>query len=552
MNLARDILDFHGQLQGDRCNWENLWQRISDKVLPEHDGFSSYEPYKGGQDNRDVYDSTTTSAAIKLASALNDMLTPRNQLWHGLTTSEDEINEDRTFKLWAEETRNILFAKRYSARSNFASQIYESFLGLVVFGTTGMFVDKAERGVLRYRSVHLADLYITENSHGVVDYAHRVLRYTALQMKERFTETLPEKVKQALEKNPLEKFEVVHCIKPNDDYMPGSFDNKRMRFKSVYVCVTSKEVLQEGGYNKFPLPVSRYRTAPRQTYGSSPAIQCFADTQMLNEMEKSILRQGQLAVTPPLASHNDAALNAFHLAPGAMNYGSIDDQGRPLVQPLQLGGNFNLGLELSDRRREIINDSFMVNLFQILLEGPSMTATEVMERAREKGQLLAPAGGRQQSELLGGIIAAEMDRLEEDGVLPPKPPILLEAEEAGIEVSVNYTSPLNKAQRAEEGLSIQRTLESVIPLMQIDPKAGRRFKWDEISAGLAEINGMSENYMYSDEELKTMDIQEAQQQQAAQLLEAAPVLAQSGKNFAEAQAIAQSSSGQQLPNIIPQ
>ena len=36
----------------------------------------------------------------------------------------------------------------------------------------------------------------------------------------------------------------------------------------------------------------------------------------------------------------------------------------------------------------VINDAFLVTLFQILTETPEMTATEVIERTREKGALL--------------------------------------------------------------------------------------------------------------------------------------------------------------------
>ena len=46
-----------------------------------------------------------------------------------------------------------------------------------------------------------------------------------------------------------------------------------------------------------------------------------------------------------------------------------------------------------------------------------MTATEVLERAREKGALLAPTMGRQQSEALGPMIEREIDILVECGLM---------------------------------------------------------------------------------------------------------------------------------------
>jgi hypothetical protein len=77
--------------------------------------------------------------------------------------------------------------------------------------------------------------------------------------------------------------------------------------------------------------------------------------------------------------------------------------------------------------RAIINDSFLVTLFQILIDSPQMTATEVLQRAQEKGALLSPTMGRQQSEFLGPTIERELDVLAQQGMIPPMPAILQQA-----------------------------------------------------------------------------------------------------------------------------
>jgi hypothetical protein len=51
-----------------------------------------------------------------------------------------------------------------------------------------------------------------------------------------------------------------------------------------------------------------------------------------------------------------------------------------------------------------------------------MTATEVLERTREKGALLAPTTGRQQSKALGPMIEGELEILARAGALPELPP----------------------------------------------------------------------------------------------------------------------------------
>jgi hypothetical protein len=553
-NEAKQIIEMHGRMKAERNNFDALYQRISERILPEYGGF--YQEQIHGQPKRreKIFDSTAPSALEKLASALDDMLTPRNSRWHGLETNDEEINQNREFKIWAREVTEILFAERYSARSNFASQIHECYLGLGAFGTTSIFVDDTYTGGLRYKSQHLANIWVRENNHGIIDYAHRGFEYDPQQAIDAFgEENLPNEILQAQQTSPLRKYKFIHCVKPNPDYIPGNPNPDFMKFSSIYVSETGQKVVSRGGYRTFRLPTSRYKTMPNQLYGSSPAIRVLPDIMTLNEMEKTILKQGQKSADPTLLATRDALLGQFAMVPGHINYGGLDDRGNPLIREMQTGANFPLTLEMTDRRREIINDAFLVNLFQILVETPSMTATEVMERAKEKGMLLAPTGGRQQSELLGGIIECELDILEQQGKLPPKPDILLEAEEMDdTYMVVQYTSPLNQAQRAGEGLAIQRTLEAVTPLAQIDPNVLKPYNLPKISRELADINGMDPSLMFSDEELQAMEEAQLQQQQAEQLLNAAPVVAQSAKNFAETQAISQAPSNMPLPNIIPQ
>jgi hypothetical protein len=302
-------------------------------------------------------------------------------------------------------------------------------------------------------------------------------------------------------------------------------------------------MMSENGYQTFPYAVSRYVTAPKEIYGRSPAMTVLPDIKMINEMSKTVIRAAHKIVDPPLLLQEDGVLQAFNTRPGALNYGGVDDQGRQVVQPLQTGARVDIGMEMMEQRRKVINDAFLITLFQILVESPSMTATEAMLRAQEKGALLAPTMGRQQSEMLGPMIEREIDILARAGILPPMPEAMIER---GGEIEIEYVSPLNRAQRAEEGVAILRTLESVIPLAQFDPSVLMIFKPEEIARELSEINGVPAKILRSRDEIEAMKAQQAEQQQTQQLLEAAPVVANSAKTMAETAALA----GQQ-PAALP-
>jgi Bacteriophage head to tail connecting protein len=308
-----------------------------------------------------------------------------------------------------------------------------------------------------------------------------------------------------------------------------------MEYASYYIGVDDRIVVEEGGYRTFPYAMGRYITTPGETYGRSPAMLVLPDIKMLNEMKKTIIRGAHLAVRPPLLLQEDGALQAFDMRPDALNFGGVDSNGNPLVHPLNTGGDHRLGLDLIEAQQRVINDAFLVTLFQILVDQPTMTATEAMLRAQEKGALLAPTMGRQQSEMLGPMIERELDILAYAGALPPMPQELIDA---GGNIEVEYVSPLNRAQRAEEGVAIMRTFEAIAPLAQIDPRVMKAFNPVLAARELAEINGMPAKIIRSDEEIDAMDAAEEQQMAAAQLLEAAPVAAQTAKTMAETQQIA--------------
>lgn len=243
-------------------------------------------------------------------------------------------------------------------------------------------------------------------------------------------------------------------LPPRSDVDPTKADYRGMDFASYYVALAGKTLLAESGYRSFPYAISRYTTAPGEIYGRSPAMLALPAIKTLNEEKKTLLKQGHRTVDPVLLTHDDGVLDGFSLRPGAINPGGVSMDGRPLVHALPVG-NLAVGKDMMDDERLVINDAFLVTLFQILVDTPQMTATEVLERAREKGALLSPTMGRQQSEFLGPMIARELDVLMRQSLLPPLPGVLIEAQG---EYKIEYDSPLSRAQRAEEAAGISRLM----------------------------------------------------------------------------------------------
>jgi hypothetical protein len=532
-------------MAGDRGTWEEHWREIAERVLPRENWFQTANKTPGDKRQEKVFDATAILALERFAAAMESMLTPRTMKWHKLAVKNPELAEDQQIQAYLDEVTNILFRVRYSPKANFASQVHENYMSLGAFGSGAIFIDDIVGFGIRYKSIHLSEVFFSENHVGIVDKVHRKFELTARQAIEKWgADKISEKIRSAAENNPEQKFEFLHCVKPNQDRQPGRRDYRGMPFISYYICLTSHMILSESGYNSFPYAISRYVTAPKEVYGRSPAMTVLPDIKMLNEMSKTVIRAAHKIVDPPLLLQEDGVLQAFNTRPGALNYGGVDDQGRQVVQPLQTGARVDINMEMMEQRRRVINDAFLITLFQILVETPNMTATEAMLRAQEKGALLAPTMGRQQSEMLGPLIERELDILGRAGVLPPMPEALVEL---GGDVDIEYVSPLNRSQRAEEGVAILRTLESIAPLAQIDPSVMMRFNPDQIVKELAEINGVPAKILRSDEEIEAMKQEQNQQAEAQALLQAAPVAANSAKTLAETAALAG-----QVPGPLPQ
>jgi len=170
--------------------------------------------------------------------------------------------------------------------------------------------------------------------------------------------------------------------------------------------------------------------------------------------------------------------------------------------------------------KEIINDAFLVSLFQILVETPQMTATEVVERTREKGVLLAPTVG-QQNNTLGQMIEREIDVLSGLGIGPPMPSILREA--AG-EYKIEFDSPLTRMAKAGEASGFMQTVdwatEKAAALGRtdiLDP-----VNWEVAIPELLENRNVPLRWINSPDKIAALAKQRQEQMQQQQMIEAAP------------------------------
>lgn len=533
-DLLNQIMRDQSSMENSRKTWEQHWEEVAERCLPRASGFTA-KKQDGTKRSEKAIDSTPILALERFAAAVESVVTPRTQTWHGL--QNERFADDNEVQEYFEECTRILFRLRYAPWANFANQMSENYISIGAFGNGCMFVDELPGKGMRYACYPLQEIYFEENYQGLIDLVHRKFCLTARQAVQQFgKENLPDFIQRASENAPMTKYDFIHRVAPNDNvrYVNGepAPGPDGMPIASYYISVSGKKLVRKGGYHTMPYCIGRYQKSPGETYARGPGMTALPDIKVLNEMNKETLVGAQLANRPPILVSDDGVLDAFDLRPASINAGGVDANGRPKAMPFTTGSQPALGLEMMDQKRKLINDVFLVTLFQILVDNPQMTATEAMLRAQEKGQLLAPTMGRIMSEQLGPMIEREVDICARMGLFPPPPQQLVDA---GMEFDIDYQSPLIRLQRADEGSGIAQTLQIAASLAQSKPDIMGLFKMGDILRDFAEINGMPRSLILDADEEEQMKVQQIQQQQLQNVLQTAQPLAAAADSIASAQ-----------------
>jgi hypothetical protein len=514
----------------ERTIWRNVfagqWEECAQLIWPEHRNTFFYGSWNfpGQKKSFQQVDASGMLALHRFSAIADSLLTPANSKWHTLEASDDYVMKDRATRLWFDTLTRLLFKYRRNPLANFRGQNNANFRSLGGFGNATMLIDAFDgrdyhglRG-LRYRSVPLGETFFAENHQGIVDSIIRWFRLTAQQAAGKWgMDRLPLQIVAAIEKGSQQPFNFLHCVKPRRDYDRQRYVAKGLPFSSHYISIEGGCLMQEeGGYRTFPYAVSRYDQAPREVYGRGPAQMVLPALKTLNAQKSVFLKQGHRAADPVLLTTDDGIID-FNLRPGSMNKGGMSSEGRPLVGTLPVG-QIQIVEEMMQAERGIIDDMFLVTLYKVLSEHPNMTATQVIELVNEKGMLIAPTLGRQETEYLGPMIMRELDVLNSLGLIPPPPPRLREAGRGGVTLEVVYTSPLALAQRAQEAAGFIRTVETAKEIVNITQDASYLdpFDFDVAIPEIAAIQNVPEHWMADPQKIagKRQARAKAQAQQA--------------------------------------
>ena len=134
------IIREQAKLAGERANWDSWCQQIGLRVLPESAQFTIINEEGTRRQDR-LFTTRPVIANQQFAAVMEDLLTPRSQIWHALVFEDDDLDDEES-KIYLERLNKLLFSLRYRSNANYASQKQQGYLHLGAYGSSCMFIDE--------------------------------------------------------------------------------------------------------------------------------------------------------------------------------------------------------------------------------------------------------------------------------------------------------------------------------------------------------------------------------------------------------------------------
>ena len=379
----KDAVERYRRAKERRTAWESHWEECYEYCLPHRDaGLRRGTP--GGKRGDKIFDGTAPDAVDQLAASLMAQLTPPWTHWLGFSVGPDAGELDRQ-ELAIELEKSTAILQSHFDRSNFAVEIHQCYLDLVTAGTASLLLEEAapgERSALRFTAVPLAQVVLEEGASGRLDTTFRRSEMTGQQLLARFPSAANlEGLMRRLQNDYDARVAIIEAVVPSD-------------FGYSYLAVTeddtqspdSPTVLAEGRFSTSPFINFRWLKAPGETYGRSPVMKALPDIKTANKVVELVLKNASIAVTGIWQVDDDGVINpaTIKLAPGTIIPKAVGSAG---LRPLEAPGRFDVSqLILEQLRSRILKALLVDQLGQV--NGPRMTATEVVERAAEMARIL--------------------------------------------------------------------------------------------------------------------------------------------------------------------
>lgn len=507
--LALELLRKYENLLAKRkAERDDDWQFIAQYFLPQDSNITTQktESVSGWTDQ--IFDTTAIHAAEVLAAGLFNWWTPQNQPWAEYDVPDEltvDGSENDDAIQWLGEAADKAMAEL--GRSNFYPVKATGDLGLSVFATDCIVVDESDTGNELFNFVHckVGTYVIDENYKGYVDVLMREIDMTYRQVKQKFNkpgDDIPEKMADQAKGTTgnNKKFKILHCIFPREDSdrLPNRKDGANKPVASVFVALEFKKTIRVSGYDENPILCRRFKKWVTQ-YGYGPSYLALPDARQVNYVQQYMDALAELHAYPRVLIPSNLEGDVDLRAGGSTTF----DENMPAAMPKEWAsvGDYKLGIEMQEGRRQAIRDAFYVDAFKLLNSPPlldkDMTAFEISQRQAEQLQNITAVDARQIVEFINPLMNRVFGIMFRAGKLGRPPERLMQpagpTAKALVLPKVVVTSRFNDALRALKNRGTDETFRFALQVHEANPQAGIMdvFELDDVIRGYARNSGMA-------------------------------------------------------------
>ena len=549
LNKKQRLELLRAQLDNERSTFISHWRDLSDYILPRRARFYTSDVNKGDRRNQKIIDSTATLASRTLRSGLMSGITSPARPWFRLTTPDPSLSEFASVKEWLHAVQRIMSTS--FLKSNLYNVLPTLYGDLGTFGTSPISIEEEFSGnVMHFDSFPVGSYMVSKNRWGMVDTFIREFRLTVRQLIDQFAREPNGKInfdnvsyttKNLWDTGQTEQWvDIVHTIKPNEDFDPRKLEAKFKRFSSCYYekgtntnsgYDVDDKFLKESGYDFFPILCPRWEVTGEDVYGTScPGMDALGDIKQLQLGERRTFEAIDKMIKPPMLAPVSMKNQSMSILPGDVTYADVRD-GMQGIRPAH-EVNFRIQeMEMKQNQiRDRINKAYYVDLFLMLAntDRRQITAREIEERHEEKLLALGPVLEQLNQDLLDPLIDAAFTIHLRQGLLPPPPPEL-----QGVDLKIEYVSIMAEAQKLIGISGIERFTQYVGQVAQIDQTALLKIKAENLIDAYADIVSIPPDIVRTDEEVTMIKQEMAQAQQAQAAMQSMQQSAQVAQNLAK-------------------
>lgn len=520
----------------ERERWTPKWKEIRSFINPWIGEFKDENKASTSYSRQDdnVFDGVGFDASNTLAAGIMFGLTPRSRPWFKLGFADPDLSEWEEAKGWLDEVSDIMYAGLN--RSNCYKSFHTSYLENGVYGTSALGLWEDRVTMYRTKTFATGSYALGTDAYGLVNTFCRDLKMNPMQAAGMFGyDSLPRQIRDLVDRKDYKSaVHVRHMIEPNTETFDGAWQAQDLPFREYYWLQAGRHPrpLRVSGYHEFPIMAPRWLSPGDAPYGYGPGWFALAETRGLQLMTEDYYSLVETILKPPLVATGSAHRAGINFFPGGVTIVEDTNPNGGSVRPLmQINPDLNAFLTQRQDSRQIIKRRFFADLFMMLdsLDKGQMTAREVIERAQEKMTMLGPSIENYEDEFLKPFINRAFSIANRWGLLPPPPP-----EIEGKELKIEFLSPLSQAQKMSGLTGLEQGMAFVMNLAPMFPEVLSKVKPIEVVEQYWDALGNKTGSLRDDNEMKEIQAQQAQAQQAAQMGASMDQAAGIAKNLASA------------------